>query len=238
MKDQRVVANPFRILSPKLDSEAARLHDLHKMPVSESVSPEEGLLIMMSKLIEMSKILSRTVVTAEDEQIAACEALANDVHKQEEMVTKDLVAASASIGHNLFKLIVRFPGRLERIGDMFQSILTCCKIKQSEGIPFSDKAYGELAQIFSILVDMLTNVRDSMLVRNKALLDLIFTHRKQLAQLLLDARFAHWERLEAGFCAPSASSIYLDILDSLTAANEYVAKMCDSLMAIDKAMGE
>lgn len=221
-----------------MDSEAAKLQDLHKMPVSESVSPEEGLLIMMSKLIEMSKILSRAVVNAESEQIAACEALAQDVHKQEEMVTKDLVASSASIGHNLFRIIVRFPGRLERIGDMFQSILTCCRIKQRDGIPFSDKVYGDLAQIFTLLVEILTNVRDSLIVRNKALLDLIVAHRKQLAQLLLDARFAHWDRLEAGFCAPSASSIYLDILDSLTAANEYVAKMCDSLIAIDDAVGE
>lgn len=235
MKDQRVVVNPFRILSPKLDHEAARLHDLHTMPVSDSVTPEEGMLIMLSKLIEMSKILSKAIAIAEPEQIASCERLADEVHQQEEMVTKNLLASSTAIGHNLFKIVVRFPGRLERIGDMFQNILTCAQIKQRDGIPFSDKAYGELNQIFGLVLEMLTDVRDALVVRNQRLIEHIKSQRQKLGEVLHEARFAHWERLEKGYCAPQASSLYLDILDSFAAVNEYILKMCDSLLEVDAA---
>jgi Na+/phosphate symporter len=237
MKDQRFVVNPFRMISPKLNSEASKIEELHELPVSESHPPEEGLLIMMSKLIKMSKILSKCVVTADEAQMAACDRLAEDVHNQEKLLTSTLLTGistftSTTVGQNLFKIVVRFPARMERIGDIFQNILTCCRIKQRDGIPFSDKAYGELAQIFALLSEMLTNTRDALVIRNKALLQHIASERKEFGELLHNARFAHWDRLERGFCAPQASSLYLDILDSFAAVSEYIGKMCDSLTAI------
>ena len=232
MKDQRILANPFRILSPKLDSEADRFQELHEVQVSESHTPEEGFLIMISKLVEMSKILSKSFAAPDQERLSQCDRLAEEIHKWEGVITKNLMAAQSIIGHNVFKLVVRFPVRLERIGDMFQNILICARIKAREGIPFSDKALAELDAIFKILLEMLTNVRDAIVIRNSVLLGHIKTQRETLAQMLLDARFAHWERVEAGFCSPIASPIYLDILDSLTATNEYLGKICESLLAL------
>ncbi len=234
MKDERLVVNPFFILSPKLDSEAERLQDLHNSPVSDSLSPEQGLLIMISKLIEINRILSKAVVLVDDDLLAACERLCDEVHQQEELVTSNLVQSCNSIGQNLFRLVVRFPCRLERIGDMFQNMLTCCRIKQKNGIPFSDKALGDLAQIFGLTGEMLINIRDSLMIRNKSLLKHIASERERVMRLLEEARFGHWDRIEAGFCAPAASSLYLDILDSFTAINQYIGKIADSLLDIDK----
>lgn len=232
MKDQRIVVSPFRMMSPKLDSEADRFSELHEAPVSESHTPEEGFLIMISKLIEMSKILSKSFAVLDQERLSQCDRLAEEVHKWEAVITQDLMAAQSTIGSNLFKLVVRLPVRLERIGDMFQNMLACARIKDRQGIPFSDKAQNDLAAIFKMLLDMLTNLRDALVIRNKVLLGHIKSQRETLAQMLLDARFAHWERLEAGFCAPQASSLYLDILDSFTGINEYVGKICVSLLAL------
>ncbi|MBI5248489.1 MAG: Na/Pi cotransporter family protein [Desulfomonile tiedjei] len=232
MKDQRIFASPFRMMSPKLDSEADRFKELHEAQVSDAHTPEEGFLIMISKLVEMSKILSKSFVATDPERLSLCDRLAEEVHKWESAITKDLIAAQSTIGHNVFKLVVRFPVRLERIGDMFQNILTCTRIKARESIPFSDKALAELDAIFRLLLEMLTNVRDAIVIRNVVLLAHIRAQRERLAQMLLDARFAHWERVEAGFCSPQASPIYLDILDSLTATNEYLGKICESLLAM------
>jgi Na+/phosphate symporter len=232
MKDQRIFVSPFRMMSPKLDSEADRFKELHEAPVSDSHTPEEGFLIMMSKLIEMSKILAKSFAVPDQERLSQCDRLAEDVHKWEAVITQDLMAAQSTIGSNLFKLVVRLPVRLERIGDMFQNILACARIKDRQGIPFSDKAQNDLAAIFKMLLDMLTNVRDALVIRNKVLLNHLKSQRETLAQMLLDARFAHWERLEAGFCAPQASSLYLDILDSFTGMNEYVGKISVSLLAL------
>jgi Na+/phosphate symporter len=230
MKDHRIFASPFRMMSPKLDSEADKFTELHEAQISESFTPQEGFLIMISKLVEMSKILSKSFAAPDQEQLSECDRLSEEVHKWESAVTKNLMAAQSTIGSNVFRLVVRFPVRLERIGDMFHNILTCANIKAKEGIPFSDKALGELSEIFKIIIEMLTNVRDSVVIRNGVLLSHIKAQRAKLAQLLLEARFAHWERVEAGFCSAQASPIFLDILDSLTATNEYLGKICDSLI--------
>jgi phosphate:Na+ symporter len=232
MKDNRIFASPFRMMSPKLDSEMDKFGEIREPKISESYTPQEGFLIMLGKLVEMCKILSQSFSAPDVGQLSECDRLSEEVHKWEGVVTKNLMAAQSTIGSNIFKLVVRFPVRLERIGDMFHNILTCARIKAKEGIPFSDKALGELSEIFSIIIEMLINVRDSVVIRNPVLLGHIKNQRDTLAQKLLDARFAHWERVEAGFCSAQASPIYLDILDSLTAANEYLGKICDSLIAI------
>lgn len=238
MKDHRIFVNPFRMLSPKLDAEAPKFREVHELPISESYSAQEGMLVMASKLIEMNKILSKCIVFSDPAQISACEALAEEVHKQEKLITSNLVADSKSLEPKLFKIIVRFPFRLQRIGDMLESILSCCKIKQRDGIPFSDKAYNDLTQIFDIVHEMLVNMRDALIIRNKALIQHMLTQRQHLHQLLLNARFAHWDRLEAGYCAVQASSLFLDVLDSFGAINEYLGKIAQGLLDIEEPGSE
>ena len=232
MKDQRLVWNPFRIMSPKLHAELGRLEEMHEVTVSEEQAPGEALLIMISKLIEMGKILSDWFAAESSAKLEACERLAEEVRRAEKQATSGLVDSSSVIGQNLFKIVVRFPSRVERIGGMCENILNCCRIKSKEGIPFSDKALGELSGIFALALDMLTNLRDCLVIPNKVLLMHIKVQGQKLAQLVEDARFAHWNRLEAGFCAPAASSIYLEILDSFKFINEYIKKMDESLMEI------
>ena len=57
MKDKRVFFNPIRMISPKLDAETLKLENFHEHPVSENLTLEEGLLVMLSKLIEMSRLV-------------------------------------------------------------------------------------------------------------------------------------------------------------------------------------
>jgi Na+/phosphate symporter len=232
MKERSYFFNPFRLISPKLDSETQRLEKLHEVPVSESHTPEEGMLVMVSKLIEMTRILSKLFVTEDPERLEICERLAQEVHQQEKLATTGLAEASPSIGQNLFKIVVRFPSRLQRMGDMFQRIVECCRIKKREGIPFSDKAQGEISAIFTFLEQIMVNLRDALAIRNQVVLQHVKVDVDRLGEMIEDARFAHWDRLEAGFCAPQASSIFLEILDSCKFVNEYINKMWLSLSAL------
>jgi Na+/phosphate symporter len=235
MKDQRIVVNPFRIISPKLDSEAVRLEEFHEKPFSESVALQEGLLIMVSKIVEMTRLLSKCLVSGSRAQMEACELLGKDVHEQEKALTKNLLASGVK---TRLSDVIRFPYRLERVGDLLENILKCCRIKARDGIPLGDAALAELDQIFKLLVDMLVNLRDAFLTTNRFLVEHILNNGKKLSQALQDARLAHWERLERGFTAPQASSLFLDILDSVTGVNEYIAKMCDRLVVLAEAEDE
>lgn len=233
MKDQHVLFNPFRMLSPKLDAEAIRLEVLHEQPVSESLTLEEGLLTMTSKLIEMTRCLSKYALSVSADQMDKCQVLGEQVHDQEAFLTKNLVVADVS--SELRRGLLRFPYRLERIGDLLESILRCCRIKARDGIPFSDIANAELEQMFSSLLELMINLRDAFRAPNKALLRVIISQTKRLSQMVDDFRLAHWERLEAGFCAVAASSLYRDILDSVKWITEYLEKMAVTLLEIGEA---
>jgi Na+/phosphate symporter len=232
MKRNEVFFNPFRMLSPKLDRQALRMEDLYKEPVSQKITLEEGVLVMISKLIEMARLLSKAFVSGSPAQMDRCEALAAEVDEQEDVLTKGLVSAQGD--KNVIKGVIRFPYRLERIGDMLESMLRCCRTKAKRGIPFSDKAHSELDQLFTLLLGMLTNLRDAFTTPNQILLDSIVEDSKKLYHLIEDFKLAHWARLEAGICHVEASSVYRDILDSAKMSGEYVEKMCTSLVDLDK----
>ncbi len=230
MKEKSVFFNPFRMLSPDLNARAIRLEDLHTRPVSEPIPLQEGLLVMCSKIIEMMGLISKCVVSGSEKQMDVCESLANEVHEQEKVLTTDLI--DLKLTPEMRKGLIRFPYRIERIGDMLEDILHCCRLKAQKGFAFTDKAYVELDQLFGILVVMMTNLRDAFVAPNRVLLERIVTRSNKLSKMLLDFRFAHWTRLEGGFCSPRSSSAYLAILDSMTAINEYLKKISTTLLEL------
>ena len=117
---------------------------------------------------------------------------------------------------------------------MLESILNCCRAKARFGIPFSEKAYWELDQLFQVLTEMMINLRDAFVTPNKVVLDTIVSDGKKLGDMLEDFKVAHWMRLEAGFCTVEGSSMYRDMLDSIKSINEYMVKMSKTLLDCDQ----
>jgi Na+/phosphate symporter len=230
MKDKHIFFNPFRMISPRLEAEAERIDDLHQRPFSEGLSLEEGLLIMISKGIEMTRLLSKAVYSGSKAQLDACEAFAKEIHAQERALTRNLV--KSEVKGDLLRGLMRFPFRIERIGALMENILKCVRSKSEDGIPFSDKAHAELDQLFGTLQDMLVNFRDALRLPNKVLIQHILSQGTRLREMLEDFRQAHWDRLEAGFCSPDAGAVYLELLDSFKGANAYLEKMSNTLMEI------
>jgi Na+/phosphate symporter len=230
MKEPRVFVNPLRILSLRLDREAVRLDDRRTAP--QEVSFEESLITTAGKIMDIIRLISKCIVTGDTSEMDRGAALAEDVHQQEKMLTKNLL--SSGVRGELFKGLVRFPSRLERIGDSLETILRCCQIKAREGISFSDKAEEELGELFAMLLEMMNNVRDAFRTPNKLFLESIISQGRQLTGMLGDSRLAHWERMEAGFCSPRASSVFLEVLDSMKLMNEYIQKMCNTLIELGK----
>lgn len=230
MKEERVFFNPFRMLSPKLDEEALRIERLHEEPVQGSVTLERGLLMMISKLIEIARLVAKSVQYASPETLERCVALAREVHDQEKVLTRNLV--SSDLRGDIMKGLIRFPYRLERIGDLLESIVRCFRIRARDAVEFGEKSHQEIEQILAALIDMMVNLRDAFQLPNKVILNAVVLEGSKVAEMFEEFKVAHWERLEAGFAAVESSSIYRDILDSSKGINEYLVKMATTLLEL------
>jgi len=226
--------NPIRMISPRFDSEALRLEELHKTAISESYTLEEGLVVMLSKLIEMTRLLKRAFHGGL-ESMEACKTLAEEVHKQEKLLTANLVC-STSVPPELCKIIMLFPGRLERTGDFLESILNCCHIKCKDQLAFTDQANADIDEIFDLLIDILSNFRDAIIVPNKVVLKHVIEQATKLDEMCQSCQLRHVDRLLSGSIAPRASSSYLDILESAQSIGRHINEMAERLLQLTTAI--
>ncbi|MEW6348255.1 MAG: hypothetical protein AB1646_04285 [Thermodesulfobacteriota bacterium] len=225
--------NPLKLFSPRHLRHEMEHEELAAKEVCEGIDLTEGLLITVSKLIEMTQLLSKYVMSGAGAQCERCSHLAEEVHKQEQILTQCMLGAEVT--GEVLKGVIRFPYRLERVGDMLEAIQECSRVKAAKDIPFSDKAYGELDSMFGLLLEMLNHLRDAFKTPHKETLEAIATKGARLIDLTEEYKLAHWERLEAGFCHIGASSMYRAMLDSFKGASEYVLKMGASLRLLAEA---
>jgi Na+/phosphate symporter len=232
MKEKNLFFNPFRLISPKLDTEANRLKELFETPPEEVTCLEEGLLIMINKIIEMTKLIQSTFIIPNEAKLVECERLAREVHDEEKGLTGDVVCSPTETTGEILKAVVLFPGRLERVGDHMERLISVSRSKAKEGLPFSPKATSEVSAIFDLYLEVLSNFKDALATRNKALLEIVVDQANKLGQLITDAGLAHEDRLIEGLCTPKASSMFLDLLGSLKHAKRQIRGMSESLLAL------
>lgn len=231
MKDKHVFFNPLRMLSPKLDSEAIEIEELYQRPVSESMTLEEGLLVMLSKLIEMTKLLRESFSKVSDETLQAALELGKEVHAIEKILTEGL-ACTLTEPPEICRLVIMFPVHLERMGDYLESIANCCKIRCRDGVPFTDKVAAEVEGMFTALLDIMKNFRDALVRPNKVILEYVVAESNNLDQTCQDLQLAHVERLLTGSTAPRSSSLYLDVVESTQSINRHVKTMAQEMLAL------
>ncbi|MEW6114378.1 MAG: hypothetical protein AB1664_19750, partial [Thermodesulfobacteriota bacterium] len=113
MKREEYFFNPFRLISPKLDAEATRLEELYEKPPEEVTCLEEGLLIMISKLIQMVELGQKALIIWDPAKAEICERLGREIHDEEKSLTGQIVCSPTETTGQVLKTVVLFPGRLE-----------------------------------------------------------------------------------------------------------------------------
>lgn len=109
---------------------------------------------------------------------------------------------------------VSVPSHMQRMGEGMKRITRAVKKKVRDDVLFSDRATTELEYMFERSRDVMVNTKDMVLARNI----LTARHLKE-SQKSIDSTANHYatkheERLIEGLCAPSASGIYLEMLDA------------------------
>lgn len=227
--------NPLRSLGHCHDTKDFEVETLHKRAVSNSVGVDEGLMIMISKLVEMTRLLSQCFSGLPGAEPQTCLRLAGEVHEQSQILTKALL--SLQLDEQLINKLIRFPFRLERVVHMLENILDCRRARALAHITFSDKAQREQEQIFALLLDILTNLRDALQNTSREALLAVLFQGKRLEEMVQQFAGTHWERVKSGACPGEASTMWCEILDSAKWANEYLMEMTANLLELGKPEG-
>ena len=228
MKDKRLFVNPIRMLSPKLDNEALKIEELHQKPVSESVTLEEGLLIMLSKLIKITDLLKLSFRTDSTADFEVCQTLSSEIHQQEKLLTANL-ACAVSVPRDVCRKLVLFPTHLERVGDFLESILNCIRIKIRDDVPFRERTIYEITSVLEGLRDIMVAFRQTLMDPDVPGLDKVVSEALRLDQTCQSLQLGLVDELLDGTAAPRVSSLYLDITESTQSAVRHVGEMAKRL---------
>jgi hypothetical protein len=228
MREKCSFKDPFRRLGHGHDAKDLDVETLHRRPVSNSVGVEEGLALIISKLVEMTRLLAQCFSGFPGADPETCSRMAEEVREQSLILTKALV--SIRVGERLINSLIRFPMRLERVGHMLEKFLDCYRTKRRTEITFTDKARREQDQLFALLLDILTNLRDALQNPSREALLAVLFQGKRLEEMVQQFVATHWERVKSGACPVEASTMWCEILDSAKWANEYLMEVASTLL--------
>lgn len=232
MTEKPYYENPFDVKSPEVDSEVMRLQELHRSRVLGSPSFREGLMKMINNLIEMNTLLSKGFAAEDRSDLKRCDKLVVEILEEENKLLNQLL--NWGVQGKMAASEMRILYRLERICDMFESIMHCCRTKIFEDVPFTEHAKTELDQLFSLFSKMLNILRAILLSSSPSAREDMAAHGDVLSRMVEEFRTAHWQRIETGRCAPASSSLYRKILDSFKWGGEYIQAYCASLVKLEQ----
>ncbi len=114
-----------------------------------------------------------------------------------------------------FKIYISIPQLLLRIGDNIEKLNEIVAKKIKENVLFSDRAISELSILFQKLKEGLNSTSDLLATKNPVLVKHINECEEDIVQKALEFATHHEERLIEGLCLPVASSLYLNMLNSI-----------------------
>lgn len=170
----------------------------------------KGLLEGIIASIDMMyKCLSAANVCKAEETEAAI----YRVRFQVEAATKAVIK-EAKTDPDAAKLI-SIPTHLDRIQANTGRMASAIRRKAEEGVLFSDRGIAELEYLFERYRDIVLHVKELLVDKNMIVVKHIMESYKALEKKADEAATKHEERLIEGLCLPTASSMFLDILDSM-----------------------
>jgi Na+/phosphate symporter len=224
--------NPLRSLAHERDANDFDAETAHTRTVSNSARVDEGLIVIISKLVEMVKLLTQYFSGSPGSHSQTFSRFAGEVHEQSQILTEALLVLRHD--EQSFNRLIRFPFLLERVGKMLENILECSQAITPDDTKYSEKAFREQEQIFVILLDILKNLRDSLQNPSKEALLAVSFQGKRLEKMVQQFAGANGERVRAGECPVKSSARWNEILDSAKSADEYLMEMVENLLDMGK----
>jgi len=96
-----------------------------------------------------------------------------------------------------------------------ENLINKMETKVELNILFSEKALGEIKELFTAMEEQFRDARDYIATKNPHLKSSIKADMERIFEIADKCSLVHQGRLIAGICVPQASYLYLDITDSI-----------------------
>ena len=197
------------------------------MTVTRTISYVDVIHSMVERLEEAMNLLYNGFIYSQNIPLENALEHVTWVKDKEKELTPELVEMAAE--DEMARMYSPIPSHLERIASNIEHIIRIVLQKNEENILFSDKAVSEMNFLFNRIKEVLSNLSDLVLARNKYLANYIIESEAEIERTANEFSTLHEERLIEGLCMPRASGIYVIILDSLKRiawnAKEIAAKL-------------
>ena len=115
---------------------------------------------------------------------------------------------------------------LRMISRKFATFMEELKIRIAENIMFSDRAYGQLDYLWQSVAELFQLVIELSPSGSEEEREKITSRCRQLSRLMNQYDIEHEERLIRGICPIKASSMYLNMLDSIRGIVRCLSNIC------------
>ncbi len=183
------------------------------MKVRETIGYVDVIHSMVEKLGESISLLYNAFIYSQNIPLEGAMEHVSWVKDKEKELTPELVELAGT--DEAARMYSSIPSHLERIASNIEHIIRIVEQKNRENILFSDKAVSEMNFLFNRIKEVLSNLSDLVLARNKYLANYIIESEHEIERTANEFSTLHEERLIEGLCMPKASGIYVIILDSL-----------------------
>ena len=154
-------------------------------------------------------------------------ALGRDLHLREKRLTDHVAMQIREYPWSLgvAEHLAFLPAALERIGDSVEALARCVQSGHRDGIPFSERAIGDIMALFNRAIDLVGGVATVIRAGGQAGLSRV-RHEGEQFQAFSDAvAHNHQERLLRGICVARGSSLFLAMVDYFREIERYTRRM-------------
>jgi Na+/phosphate symporter len=96
-------------------------------------------------------------------------------------------------------------------GDLVHGVQAAVEVD----VAFTDKALAEIGEVMGLVMDLARDTCDAMMSENERFKEYALSEARSTCDRIRDFGVEHQQRLVIGMCAPKASFLYLDIMNSL-----------------------
>jgi len=210
-------------------------------------TPSIALTQASREVLSMGKLVEKQFVTAQDALLKKDESLAMEVFEIEkqvnnlnrgilEFLVKVNKASLTNAEKDIVSTIMNVINDIERVGDHSDNIGELAIYSVENNIVFSDKAKGELKEMFSLSHEMYKVALKTFKTANYETGLEVLKKENVLNKMEKEMRDNHIGRLNKNVCLPNSGIVFLDCISNLERVGDHSTNIAQMIISVVNKM--